>query len=211
MALSAYRYYRLVFLDTTYTAINEISMHAAADGSGANLLSGATASSNGSFSPSTPSMAIDGNTSTFWESATSTPGNWIAFDLGSAQTVASLKTTSTAYPGEVPRNFYFQVSLDGSSWTTIGFFAHGTNGVAHTDKLLDMSRHIAGVSTVSGGGASHRVLIYDWTSGTLVASIVPFSSGAFEFRVASTNDLLVTHIGPSGFRPLSDGPITPGV
>lgn len=211
MALSAYRYYRLVFLDATYTTINEISMHTAADGSGANLLSGATASSNGSYSTYTPDLAIDGNSSTFWESATSSSGNWIAFDLGSAQVVASLKTTSTTYPAEVPRNFYFQVSLDGSSWTTVGSFVHGTSGVTHTDKLLDMSRHIAGVSTVSGGGATQRVLIYDWASGTPITSIVPFSSGAFEFRVASTNDLLVTHIGPSGFRPLSDGPITPGV
>lgn len=211
MAIGSYRYYRLLFRDATYTAINEIGLYAANNGTGTNLLTGSTATASGSYSGTSPSNAIDGNTSTYWESLTNTSLQWISFDLGSAQSVKSIKITSTTYPSEVPRNFEFQVSNDGSSWKTVGFFVFGTAGVTQTNKVQALDLYVGGSSTITGGTASQKVLIYNWSTGALIGSIVPFTGGAYEWRFESSGiDVMVVHIGPSGYRPTSDGPITPG-
>lgn len=211
MAIGSYRYYRLLFTTAKYTTINEIGMYAANNGTGTNLLTGSTATASGSYSGRTPADSIDGNTTTYWESATNTANQWISYDLGTAQSVKSLKITSTTYPNEVPLNFDFQASNDGSTWKTIGYFVFGTVGVSQTNKVQALDLHIGGSSTITGGTATQKVLIYNWTTGALIGSTVPFTGGAYEWRFeASGFDVLVTHIGPSGYRPTSDGPITPG-
>lgn len=211
MAIGSYRYYRLLFTTAKYTAINEIGMYAANNGTGTNLLTGSTATASGSYSGHTPADSIDGNTTTYWESATSTANQWISYDLGTAQSVKSLKITSTTYPNEVPLNFVFQASNDGSTWTTIGAFVFGVVGVAQTNKVQALDLHIGGSSTITGGTASQKVFIYNWTTGALLGSIVPFTDGTYEWRFETSGfDVMVTHIGPSGYRPISDGPITPG-
>lgn len=211
MAIGSYRYYRFLFRNATYTTINEIGLYAANDGTGTNLLTGSTATASGSYPGKSPGNAIDGNTATYWESSTNTTNQWISFDLGTAQSVKSFKTTSTTYPNEVPRDFDFQVSNDGSTWKTIGAFVFGTIGVTQTNKVQALDLYIGGSSTITGGTASQKVFIYNYSTGAFIGSIVPFTGGAYEWRFeASGTDVLVTHIGPSGYRPTSDGPITPG-
>ena len=68
---------------------------------------------------------------------------------------------------------------------------------------------LGGISKLDTGNPSLRVLLHNWTTGQLVATITPAANGAWNYRPRSTADLLVTHIGPSGYQPRSDGPITP--
>lgn len=211
MAIGSYRYYRLLFTTAKYTTINEIGLYAANDGTGTNLLTGSTATASGSYSGTSPGAAIDGNATTYWESSSSAAMHWLSFDLGTAQSVKSLKITSTTYANEVPLNFELQVSDDGATWKAIGFFVFGTVGVTQTNKVQALDLYIGGTSTITGGTATQKVLIYNWTTGALIRSIVPFAGGAYEWRFENSGfDVMVTHIGPSGYRPISDGPITPG-
>lgn len=211
MAIGSYRYYRLLFTTAKYTSINEIGLYAANNGTGTNLLTGSTATASGSYAGTSPGASIDGNTTTYWESSTNAASHWLAFDLGTAQSVKSLKITSTTYPNEVPLNFNFQASNDGSTWKTIGYFVFGTVGVSQTNKVQALDLYVGGTSTITGGTATQKVLIYNWTTGALIGSTVPFTDGTYEWRFETSGfDVMVTHIGPSGYRPTSDGPITPG-
>lgn len=211
MAIGSYRYYRLLFTTAKYTTINEIGLYASNDGTGTNLLTGSTATASGSYGGTSPGAAIDGNATTYWESSTFAAMHWLSFDLGTAQSVKSLKITSTTYPNEVPLDFELQVSNDGATWKPIGFFVFGTLGTTHTDKVQALDLYVGGTSTITGGTATQKVLIYNWTTGALIGSTVPSADGAYEWRFENSGfDVMVTHIGPSGYRPTSDGPITPG-
>lgn len=209
MALTAYRHYRLLFDLVQFTAIHEVGMYDTTTGTGTNLLTGSTASSSGHWSSQTPSLAIDGNASTYFETATSSANRWISFDLGSAQVVRSIKLTCSI-TNETVKSFYFQGSTDGTNWVTLGFFpTFSPDGSTYSGRVQDLSLYVGGNSTTSAGGAATRVLIYTWSTGALVASVTPLTNGDWEWRLASSSDVLVTHIGPSGYQPISDGPITP--
>lgn len=208
MALGAYRYYRLLFDLAQYTAIHEIGMYVTSNGTGTNLLTGSTVSSSGHYASQTPSLAIDGNSSTYFETATSATNRWISFDLGTAQTVRSLKMTCSI-SGEVVRSFYFQASSDGSTWFDIGYFPTFSSGSTFSNQVQDLSIYVAGNSTTSAGSAATRVVVSTWSTGALITNITPLTNGDWEWRLASSADVLVVHLGPSGYQPIADGPITP--
>lgn len=211
MAIGSYRYYRLVFTELGYVAINSIGLYETNNGTGTNRLTGATATASSSYGSQTPDKAIDASSATYWESGFDGPDEWISFDLGAAYTIKSLKITSTVSAGsEVPRNFNLQVSTNGTTWVTVGYYVFSPPYTSQTNKVQALDLHVSGNSTISGGAASQKVIIANYSTGELLAAIVPSSSGAYEWRFESSADVLVTHIGPSGYRPLSDGPITPG-
>ena len=210
MAIGSFRYYRLLFATAKYTTINEIGMYESNDGTGTNRLTGSTATSSGSYSGTTPGNSIDGNTSTYWESLSNSAGNWIAYDLGTAYTIKSLKVTSTTYPNEVPVSFEFQVSTNGSTWRTVGFFVFGVVGTTQTNKVQALDSYVGGVSQLDSGAASTRVLVYNWSTGALMGSATPASDGSYEWRFESAVNVLLVHTGTAGYEPKADGPVTPG-
>ncbi len=224
MAIVAYRYYRLVLRKNSntnqsaalYFSINEFGLYADADHSGPNLCVGATATAQDQYQADLgPENTIDGNAATYWESAILAGGaasgntKWIKFDLGTPQEIRSLYLSSTKYPNEVPVDWDLQASNDDATWVTLSEFRNWTAPGVAKSSYEDISLVVGGVSKLDNGQRSSRVLVYDWLTGELLKSIVPESNGSWKYRPSSMREVLVTHIGPSGFKPLSDGPITP--
>lgn len=215
MALTAYSNYRLLISkaangDAGYITVNEFGLYAAADGSGTNLCTGATATAISQYDATTGAAnAIDGNSSTYWESTSASGDKWLRVQLASASVVRSVYISSTKYPNEVPRDFALQASNDGTTWVTLFNWVDWVTTPGAKSSLERVDLKIGGSSKLDSGLRSSRVLVYNWATGAFVASIIPATDGTWEFRPANTNELLVTHIGPSGYKPNSDGPITP--
>ena len=73
---------------------------------------------------------------------------------------------------------------------------------------LDLS--VGGTSLLDTGVGSTKVLLHRYSDGVLIGSVAPNAvTGQWQYRLQNNDQLLVTHIGPSGFRPVSDGPVTP--
>lgn len=215
MALTAYSYYRLVVSKTAnggngFVAVNEFGLYTAEDHSGTNLVTGATATAISQYNADTgAAKAIDGGASTYWESTGAAGDKWLQVQLGSAAVVRSVYISSTAFPNEVPRDFQLQASNDGSTWVTIFSWVDWVTSTVAKSSYEKINLKIGGSSKLDSGLRSSKVLVFNWASGAFVTAIIPNIDGSWEYRLANTNDLLVTHIGPSGYRPISDGPITP--
>lgn len=215
MAISAYSKYRLMVTKSSsgtagYVAINEFGLYETADHSGANLCTGATATASGIYDASrAAAKAIDGNAGTFWESNNTSLPKWLQVDLAGAVEVRSMYLSSTTYINEVPRDFSLQGSNDGAAWDTIiNFVDWVSTGVAKS-AYEQLNVRVGGISQLDTGVSSTRVLVYDWATAAFLVSVVPASDGSWSCSLRLPNDLLITHIGPSGFQPWSDGPVTP--
>lgn len=215
MALKAYSDYRIHVTSSSaapnnYVSINEIALYEQADHSGSNILVGSTVTASGSYNSSTlPSNAIDGNPTTYWESQAGLPA-WIRFKLQSQKTVRSVYISSTAYPNEVPRNFTLQATNDnGTTWKTLYTWVDWVTQPGAKSDYTNISVALIGVSLLDNGLPTSRVVFHKWDSMQLMGSVVPDNDGSYEYRPSVTGDVLITHTGPSGFRPLSDGPVTP--
>lgn len=218
MALPAYSKYRLYITKNSansldFVSVAEFKAFEAIDGSGTNLLTG-TASSSSNYSGAPPSNAFDGNPTTGWASNnTGAAFQWLRNDLVSAVTARNFFIRSS--PGgyqQIPRDFIIQGSNDGSAWEDIirvdGWVPIGTTGTKEGTILVGIS--VSGESVLDTGAASSKVLVHNYATGALIAAITPnITTGAWRLNLQTTDEVLVTHIGPSGYRPLSDGPITP--
>lgn len=219
MALVAYSKYRIYVTRTASTAagapryctINEFRGFPNGDGSGSNLFTGGTASASDVYLDQTANLAFDGNAATYWESNNATSGfRWLRYDLESAVVIRNFYLSSTQYPDEVPRDFLIQGSNDGTTWTTL---FQGTDwvttAVAKTGSIrVDLM--VGGASLLDTGAGATKVFILRYADGGFIGTAVPNAvTGEWQYHLHTTDDLLVTHIGPSGFRPISDGPITP--
>ena len=211
---TVYRYYRLVFSkssanDNRYYAINEWGLYEQAGAVGTNLCIGATASASGAYGYQPASLAIDGNPTTFWESSLEGSPSWIKVDLGAEHTVRSMVIKSTAFPTEVPRDFTLQGSNDDSTWVEIDAYA-GVSGFITTSGVFALNFGVKGTSLLDDGTPSTKVWVHAWDTGALLGSATPGSGGGYRFLTPSAGDVLITHVGPAGYRPVSDGPIAPG-
>ena len=212
MALAAYTRYRIYVTKNAggtkgYVAINELGLFEDVDHLGPNLCTGPVVTASHQNAPYVAANAIDGNASTVWDTDSSATDKWLAVQLPEAKVVRSFYLSQTTWAGETPRDFLIQGSNDGTKWTTVIEFVDFATGNYTGYTSINLS--IGGVSKLDTGNPSLRVLVHNWTTGQLVASIIPAADGAWNYRPRSTADLLVTHIGPSGYRPISDGPITP--
>ena len=214
MALVAYTHYRLYITKNSlgnngYFAINELGLFEDADSSGVDLCLGAVASASNTNGAYVAANAIDGVPSTVWETTSASGDKWFSVQLPSAKAIRSLYLSSTTWGGECPRDFLIQGSNDGTNWTTIVAFNDFVTTTSGFSGYAAFNLSIGGISKLDTGDASLRVLLHNWTTGQLVAAITPKPNGEWNYRPRSTADLLVTHIGPSGYQPRSDGPITP--
>lgn len=212
MALAAYTRYRIYVTKNAggtkgFVAINELGLFEDADHLGPNLCTGSVVTASHQNGTYVAANAIDGNASTVWETDVSATDKWLAVQLPEARVVRSFYLSQTTWATETPRDFLIQGSNDGTNWTTLAEFVDFATGNYSGYTSINLS--IGGVSKLDTGDPSLRVLVHNWTTGQLVASIIPAADGAWNYRPHSTADLLVTHIGPSGYRPISDGPITP--
>ena len=210
MARTAYRYYRLQFSknsagDNRYYSVDDFALYGI-EGSTTNLCVGATATASGQYSLSTvPQHAIDGSLSTYWESALNGGPSWLQVDLGEPVILLGFSIRSGAYPNEKPVGFKLLGSSDGSAWDELASY---TAFSSHSGEVVTLGYGIKGISTLEDGSAASEVVVLRWSDRSLLARIAPANDGSWQCHAVDT--ALVIHVGPSGFRPLSDGPITPG-
>lgn len=211
---AAYRYYMLVFSknsvdDNRYYSVNEWGLYEQAGAAGTNLCIGATASASGNYGPQVASLAIDGNPATYWESSLDGAPTWLKVDLGAARVARSMVIKSTTYADEVPRDFTLQGSNDDSTWTVIEAYT-GADAFIATSGVFTLNFGVKGTSVLDDGTPSTKVWVHVWGTGALLGSAVPEGDGSYRFLATTAADVLITHVGPAGYRPISDGPITPG-
>lgn len=211
---TAYRYYRMVFSknsvgENNYYTVNEWELYDQPGGVGTNLCLGATASASGSYESQVASLAIDGNPTTFWESSLGGAPSWLQVDLGAEHVVRSMVIKSTIYPNEIPRDFTLQGSNDDSTWTVIETYT-GADAFIATSGVFTLNFGVKGTSLLDDGTPSTKVWVHAWDTGALLGSATPKGDGSYRFLTATSAGVLITHVGPAGYRPVSDGPITPG-
>ena len=222
MALTAYSKYRLLITRTSsssaggpvFVTVNDFDLWTTADHSGTRLgaTAGATFSASGQYGSQAPGLAFDGDAGTYWESDNAAAASrWVRIDLPSAAVVRSFYINSTAYTSEIPRDFKLQGSNDGTTWVDLFNVTDWvTTTTARAGEYFATNLTLSGTSVLDTGGGAARVLIYKWGTWEFVASITPdTSTGEWSYRLSSSVEVLVTHLGPSGYRPISDGPITP--
>lgn len=211
---TAYRYYMLVFSRNSantnrYYTVNEWGLYEQAGATGTNLCIGATASASGNYDFQSANLAIDGNPTTFWESSLEGSPTWIKVDLGTEHTVRLMVIKSTKYPTEIPRDFTLQGSNDNSTWTVIEAYT-GADAFITTSGVFALNFGVKGTSLLDDGTPSTKVWVHAWGTGALLGSVVPGGDGSYRLSTTTAADVLITHVGPAGYRPVSDGPITPG-
>ena len=211
---TAYRYYMLVFSKNSegnnrYYAVNVWELYNQLGGVGTNLCVGATASASGAYGPQSASLAIDGDPTTFWESSLEGAPTWIKVDLGAEHTVRSMVIKSTTFTNERPRDFTLQGSNDNSTWTVIETYT-GADAFIATSGVFALNFGVKGTSLLDDGTPSTKVWVHAWDTGALLGSAAPGGDGSYRVSITTSADVLITHVGPAGYRPVSDGPITPG-
>lgn len=217
LVAQAYKYYRLLFkgsfaTDNKYASFAELRLFEDSLGEGTNLCIGAIATSKGRYSDSgNASNAIDGNEATFYESeSTNFSGGsttWFMIELPEAKIVRSYYISpNKSYPAEFPVNFILQGSNDKNIWTSIFENLSVPGAVAYTRTIAS---YVGGISRLTNGQPTQRILITNWSTGAYITSATPDLSGNWFASIPYGTDVLVTHIGPAGYKPESDGPITP--
>lgn len=213
MSAIAYKHYRILVSKVrggTYLTINTIAMFEFEQNDNLNILVGSTATARSNYDAinNPPSNVLDGNTSTYWASQllSGSTQEWISFELPTAKVVRKFIITSQSYTAEAAKDYKIQASQDGIEWITI--YKEIENTVEPINRVIFLG-HITGVSKNSTGSPNDRVLVSDWGTGELIESIAPNADGAFYCYPQTDIQLMVTHIGPSGYQPKSDGPITP--
>ena len=211
---TAYRYYRLVFSkssnnDNRYYTVNEWELYEQVGATGTNLCIGATASASGNYGSQVASLAIDGNPTTCWESSLYGAPSWLKVDLGAEHVARSMVIKSTAAQAEIPKDFVLQGSNDNSTWTVIETYT-GADALITTSGVFTLNFGVKGTSVLDDGTPSTKVWVHAWGTGALLGSVVPGGDGSYRFSTTTAADVLITHVGPAGYRPVSDGPVTPG-
>ena len=211
---TAYRYYKLVFSknsnnDNRYYTVNEWELYEQVGATGTNLCIGATASASGNYGSQVASLAIDGNPTTYWESSLDGAPSWLKVDLGAEHVARSMVIKSTEYPNEIPKDFVLQGSNDNSTWTVIGAYT-GADAFITTSGVFALNFGVKGTSLLDDGTPSTKVWVHAWGTGALLGSATPKGDGSYRFLAITPDDVLITHVGPAGYRPVSDGPVTPG-
>jgi len=120
----AHRYWRLyvdAVLGGTVIALTELGLSLTSGG--ATVTTGGTASAN-SVSSGLAANAFDGNSGTWWGTASSQVPGWIAYDFGAGVTknikgFSLTSQNSASYAQTAPTQFQLQFSDDGVVWTTL--------------------------------------------------------------------------------------------
>lgn len=192
-----------------YFTVNELGLFLSVDGTGDNLCSNAIATSSGQYNAQTgPEKAIDGLNNTYYESNESInhPNKHLTIELDQPAAVRSFRILSIQYTNERPVAFTVLGSIDGESWDVI-YITEAFN--KHNFQPQRVLFGIKGFSKLENNQPSSMVLIYSWGTKELIAKLTP-NALTFNWLYTLEEEVLVTHIGPAGFRPISDGPISPG-
>ena len=216
LVAQAYKYYRLLFkgsfaTDNKYASFAEFRLFEGVEGVGTNLCVGAVASSSGQYSATVVApRGIDGDIATYYESESisfSSGGTcWFKIELPEAKVIRSYHMIPSPYTAEFPLKFEIQGSNDNTNWDKIYENNSIPGTIAYTRTIAS---YVGGISRLTNGQPTQRILINNWLTGAYISTATPDLSGNWFASIPYGTDVLVTHIGPAGYKPESDGPITP--
>jgi hypothetical protein len=217
-----WRYWRLAIdsIQTPALGLSAIEYwKVSATAGGTSIFTGGTPSASSDYgsAPYEADKAFDDD-AVYWLSAAAGVPSHVQYDRGSGNATTGRWLEMRPYPpnaGYAPKLLRLQGSSDGSTWTTL--LSVDIAGYAATDRWylttgtlrIPFGHIVSGNSTHSDTTEVQRIFINDWTTGALVDKVIPDSAGDWESIVTGPDDVLVTHIGDSGYRPLADGPVTP--
>src|ERR1041385_3208779 len=153
-----------------------------------------TVSSVQSGTSNTGNLAVDGNSSTRWSSASSDP-QWIYVDLGSQYNITSVNITwETAYG----KDYRIDISNDASTWTTIKTIT-GNTSLTNNNSVTGTGRYIRIYGTARGTvyGYSIYELVVNGSavtttqSGTNIALNRPVTVSSVQSGTSNTGNLAV--------------------
>lgn len=213
LAYSSYRFYITRAAGSDYKAISELRGYEQRQGAGLDIFQGGSYSASSTQGSYVPSNAFDGNNNTTWESTSSKSPAWLRIDLagGVPKVLRSFSLEHFTWLNELPSDFVIEGSNDGGvTWTPIAGITEFDKKTTTTGGLYNIGIILAGRATLQDTGQrAVRVLIHDWLDASFVVQVIPDSDGFWMYRPSLYRDVLVTYIGPAGYRPLSFGPITP--
>ncbi len=209
----SYKFYRFLFkakIDSTYTTINELKAYLDRGKSGMNIMPTAIMSSNGQYQAQIASYANDGNDATYWESASylATNPNWLMAEFSDPVEILRFEINSTAYSQEKPHNFDVQVSDNGITWLTVLTIAPGFMSASGPNLAeFDLWKGLTGSSTLEDGTPANQVVLLDWDTMDILAKTTPDTDGKYYFPRYEFTRAMIVHKGPTGYKPVCDGPI----
>lgn len=214
MTAIAYKYYRLLVSEVQqanyYLGVEEFCLYEGILPTSENLALTAIATARTNYNASTNpvSNVKDNSRSTWWASAQMTAGvdEWLKLELPTPKVVRRFEVHSAFNKQESPRKYKLQGSNDDLNWTTI--YKESDNRVEPILRNLSHAK-VSGSSKNTSGSANPRVIVSHWESGGLIDIVTPNPDGSFACYTQTESQVLVTHIGPPGTQPKSDGPITP--
>ena len=112
----------------------------------------------------------------------------------------------SSYTNEYPVKFETQGSNNNTNWDKIYENDSIPGVIAYTRTIAS---YVGGVSLLTSGQPTQRVVIANWLTGEHIGTVIPDQYGNWFYSTDYGIDVLVTHIGPAGYKPESDGPITP--
>lgn len=223
--MAAYRYWRLYVADinnagtAAYCIISEIELRTSPGG--ADVTTPATmVSAKSNYPGHAATNTVDNDLNTYWQTAAGdvSPTNptWLIFDLGSPKDIVEYtirNISSATYTS--PKSFDLQASADGSTWAPfkqsvpdqVGWAVNETRTFQVYQALV-----VGGVAKLDTGVPASEVLVYLWDAPyTLLGRTVPAVDGKWAMVVASSVDtrVLVTTRGPTGYQPITHGPVVP--
>ena len=213
--IKAYKSFRLLITKSSsskgasYCSITEWQMWEDEDDDDRSLdfLHGGIASARYTDGPYTPINAIDGNTASHWSSRSSDDAEtWLRVDLDKPKVARRLFIKSSRDPNFAPENFKLQGSNDGgATWDDIAKFVNFLKTTG--EKTIILSRMFSGRAILPDGQPASRVSIHRWDNLTHVVTLTPDSNGYWHWLPTAKLDYLVTFFGPTGYRPIAEGPV----
>lgn len=205
-----YKYYRLYVTktkDDLYTTVYRFSLYEGLEIDAIDIAPTGVATASSQYDGNyIPQNAINNNDSKAWSSTLMTgSAEWLMVELPTAKVVRSIGLMNAVSMTEMPVDFKIQGSNDASSWVDI--YSEQNNTSINIKRVFSIS--VSGISKIDTGERAVSVIVRDWESGALLSKATPNEDGYWAVFPKNLNPLLVTHIGPSGYEPKSDGPVTP--
>ena len=143
-----YRYWRIYITTNngdTYTALQEVELHATVGGVDITSTSMSTFQSS-YYGGNTGAKAFDNDYTDYgsgpWVTAGGAAPHYVGIDLGTALSVSEVALFPQNYgggPARAPMDFEVQASADGAAWLTMGSFTGQTGWVAGTGRSFQTS------------------------------------------------------------------------
>lgn len=206
----AYKHFRVYITkagSSGFSIIDQIKLYEQISQDAINLVNAqsatATASStypaNGGNLASLPVNVLSDN-GKYWEPATATVPCWLTISFQTAKAVRVFEMiNSTTYPIETPASYKLQGSNDNTVWTDL----YTNVDTLQPTLKVPLYLMVLGKSTLDNNSRSSRVLVYDWNSAALIKSITPDNDGSWACNLLTSNEVFVTHLGPSGYPPIT--------